>query len=120
MKRNISNHLDITSDLPEDIRSFVLSTRLHDFGYRGVSSPEEAGLGGMAHLTNFIGTDTLRGIEFARNYYNTKQMVGISIPATEHLISSTSWKPKTEYLTEEYKVKVTYDDAGNIVSEEEL
>ena len=31
--------------------------KLNDFGFRGVSSVETAGLGAMAHLTQFLGTD---------------------------------------------------------------
>ena len=38
-----------------------LPFKLHDFGARGVSSLESAMLGGMAHLVNFRGTDTLTG-----------------------------------------------------------
>lgn len=58
--------------------------KLHDFGARGVSSYESAGLGGMAHLVNFMGSDTMTGIVFARVFYNTDAMVGFSIPAAEH------------------------------------
>jgi len=59
--------------------------KLHDFGYRGVSSEESAGLGGMAHLVNFNGTDTIAGLVFARNYYDM-DMAGYSIIATEHSV----------------------------------
>lgn len=34
---------------------------LNDFSFRGVSSPESAGLGAAAHLVNFRGSDTLMG-----------------------------------------------------------
>ncbi|MHA7818874.1 MAG: nicotinate phosphoribosyltransferase [Erythrobacter sp.] len=66
-----------------------LSFKLHDFGARGVSSGESAGLGGMAHLVNFSGTDTLEGIMAARRYYGA-DMPGFSIPAAEHS-TMTSW-----------------------------
>lgn len=59
---------------------------LNDFGFRGVSSVESAGLGGAAHLLNFMGSDTLMGSVFAQRYYNTKKVYGMSIPATEHSI----------------------------------
>jgi len=59
---------------------------LNDFGFRGVSSVESAGLGGSAHLVNFSGSDTIAGSVLARDYYNTEQVYGISIPATEHSI----------------------------------
>ena len=42
---------------------------LHDFGFRGSTSVEAAGIGGAAHLVNFMGTDTLSGIITARQEY---------------------------------------------------
>ncbi len=59
---------------------------LNDFGFRGVSSVESAGLGGSAHLVNFKGSDTIAGSVVAKNYYNAKEVVGNSVPATEHSI----------------------------------
>lgn len=63
--------------------------KLHDFGSRGVSSEESAMLGGMAHLVNFKGTDTVSALIGARRYYKAK-MPGFSIPAAEHS-TITSW-----------------------------
>ena len=45
-----------------------LPFKLHDFGARGTSSNESATLGGMAHLVNFMGTDTIAGVVGARRY----------------------------------------------------
>ncbi|MFT6334842.1 MAG: nicotinamide phosphoribosyltransferase [Halioglobus sp.] len=59
---------------------------LHDFGFRGVSSVESAGLGGSAHLINFNGSDTLAASVLARDYYNAEKVYGVSVPATEHSI----------------------------------
>lgn len=56
---------------------------LHDFGSRGVSCQEQAGIGGLAHLVNFVGTDTMRALDFAEYYYNCDE-AGYSIPASEH------------------------------------
>lgn len=66
-----------------------ISFKLHDFGARGVSSMESAGIGGAAHLVNFMGTDTITGILYAREYYNAG-IAGFSIPAAEHS-TITSW-----------------------------
>ena len=66
-----------------------LPFKLHDFGARGVSSGESAALGGMAHLVNFMGSDTLEGIMASRRYYGA-DMAGFSIPAAEHS-TMTSW-----------------------------
>ena len=42
---------------------------LHDFGYRGVSSEESAGLGGAAHLVHFRTSDTLIANMVLREHY---------------------------------------------------
>lgn len=95
-----------------------LPFKLHDFGYRGVSSEETAGIGGAAHLINFLGTDTIAGILTLQEYYApaavgpeqvytseytkesgttpTKPMYGFSIPAAEHS-TITSWGKENEY-----------------------
>ncbi len=66
-----------------------LPFKLHDFGARGASSEETTAIGGLAHLVNFMGTDSLSAIVAARRYYHTK-MAGFSIPAAEHS-TITSW-----------------------------
>src|SRR5262249_50868100 len=48
-----------------------------------------AGIGGAAHLLNFMGTDTIQAIEIAREYYGC-EMAGFSIPAAEHS-TITAW-----------------------------
>lgn len=68
--------------------------KLHDFGARGASSLETAAAGGAAHLVSFMGTDTMSGALFAREYYN-EPMAGFSIPATEHS-TMTSWGRENE------------------------
>ena len=57
---------------------------LNDFGYRGVSSEESAAIGGLAHLVNFQGTDTLAAIKCADDYYGASGFVGGSVMAAEH------------------------------------
>lgn len=68
--------------------------KLHDFGARGVSSNESAAIGGVAHLVNFMGTDTVVGVLAARKYYGAN-MAGFSIPAAEHS-TITSWGRENE------------------------
>jgi nicotinamide phosphoribosyltransferase len=72
----------------------LISFKLHDFGFRGVSSVESAGLGGAAHLLNFMGTDTLAAISLTQKYYHA-DMPAFSIPASEHS-TITSWGPEGE------------------------
>lgn len=68
--------------------------KLHDFGFRGVSSVESAAIGGAAHLVNFKGTDTMVANILLRKFYGEK-MAGYSIPASEHS-TITSWGKEHE------------------------
>lgn len=72
--------------------------KLHDFGFRGASSQESAGIGGMGHLVTFRGTDTMKAVMFARKYYD-EPMAGFSIPAGEHsCITSYQQGGEKEYF----------------------
>src|SRR5712671_5665376 len=73
----------------------LIDFKLHDFGYRGVSSEETAAIGGAAHLINFRGTDTVAGIVLLQDYYGAKTMPGFSIPASEHS-TITAWGKEHE------------------------
>ncbi|MFT2210437.1 nicotinate phosphoribosyltransferase [Rhizobium giardinii] len=85
VKQIIRPMLEKTCDDPEAVLPF----RLHDFGARGVGAFEQAGIGGAAHLVNFMGTDTVTGVLYARRYYGA-EMAGFSIPASEHS-TMTAW-----------------------------
>ncbi|KAJ1463175.1 nicotinate phosphoribosyltransferase family-domain-containing protein [Pelagophyceae sp. CCMP2097] len=63
--------------------------KLVDFGFRGVSSVETAGIGGCAHLVNFAVTDNVASLVVARKYYGC-QCAGFSVPASEHS-TMTAW-----------------------------
>lgn len=68
-----------------------LPFKLHDFGARGVSSLESAGLGGLAHLVNFLGTDTVSALVAGSRWYGMNDtLAGFSIPAAEHS-TMTAW-----------------------------
>lgn len=61
--------------------------QMHDFGYRGVSSEESAGLAGGAHLLSFMGTDTTAGVVMLRDYYEGDiNHIGHSVAASEHSV----------------------------------
>ncbi|XP_060577415.1 LOW QUALITY PROTEIN: nicotinamide phosphoribosyltransferase-like [Ruditapes philippinarum] len=83
-KEIIAKYLDETAETLEK-----LPFMLHDFGFRGSSSVESAGIGGCSHLVNFMGTDTIAGITTARRYYGC-DIAGFSIPAAEHS-TITTW-----------------------------
>ncbi|UGO51265.1 nicotinate phosphoribosyltransferase [Bacillus phage vB_BanS_Skywalker] len=61
----------------------------HDFSMRGMSSLESAQLSGAGHLLSFTGTDTIPAIMFHEEFYKANienELVGTSIPATEHSV----------------------------------
>lgn len=59
---------------------------VHDFGYRGDSSEEGAGISGMAHLINFLGSDTVPAHWYAKTYYWAQEPIMLSVPASEHSV----------------------------------
>lgn len=87
-KRIILDYLNKTGD------PSLIDFKLHDFGFRGTSSFESAGIGGLAHLVNFKGTDTVAALLYGREYYGI-DIAGFSIPAMEHS-TVTSWTREGE------------------------
>lgn len=90
IKRVISQYCEKTG-------SEVAIWHLNDFGFRGASSVETAGIGGAAHLTSWQGTDNLYGIEYAKKYYYSGDvdLYGASVVAAEHS-TITSWGYENE------------------------
>jgi len=82
--------LEQSSDDPHGQIGF----RLHDFGARGSTSMASAALGGLAHLVNFLGTDTVPALLAGAAWYH-EPMAGFSIPAMEHS-TVTSWGRRGE------------------------
>lgn len=70
--------------------AFTVSVMCHDFSMRGMSGIEDAARSGIGHLTQFVGTDTLPAITYAKGYYDATGLVGISVPATEHAVTSNN------------------------------
>lgn len=104
-KRIIFDYLKQTGD------ESLIDFKLHDFGARGVSSFESAGIGGLAHLVNFKGTDTVSALLYGKEYYGI-DVAGFSIPAMEHS-TVTSWGRTNE--TDSYRNMVnTYGKPGSI------
>jgi nicotinamide phosphoribosyltransferase len=63
--------------------------QFHDFSFRGMSGLNTAALSGAGHLLSFVGTDTIPAIAFHEKYYLASienELVGTSIPATEHSV----------------------------------
>jgi len=74
----------------DDEMNWLLDYKLHDFGFRGCTSVEQSILGGVAHLLNFRGSDTMTAAYYAQFHLNGGKPVAASIPATEHSVM-TSW-----------------------------
>ena len=107
IKKVIQHYLEMTGD------PTTISFKLHDFGARGVSSLESAGIGGAAHLVNFMGSDTISGVLYAREFYNAG-VAGFSIPAAEHS-TITSWGRDNE--VDAYRNMLTqFGRAGTILA----
>jgi nicotinamide phosphoribosyltransferase len=83
VKKVVEQYFNETAD---DASKAAIDFVLNDFGFRGVSSVESAGLGGSAHLINFSGSDTVFASKFLKQYYNAEKVYGMSVPATEHSI----------------------------------
>ncbi|MCJ8323247.1 MAG: nicotinate phosphoribosyltransferase [Rhizobiales bacterium] len=82
--QTIKKYLELTADNLDG-----LPFKLHDFGARGASSLESAAIGGLAHLVNFMGSDTMASLIYGRKFYDI-DMAGFSIPAAEHS-TITTW-----------------------------
>lgn len=88
MKQVILEYLEVTGD------PTLIDFKLHDFGFRGVTCPEQAAIGGAAHLINFRGTDTIAGLVLLNEIYH-EPCAGFSIPAAEHS-TITAWGKEHE------------------------
>ena len=73
----------------------------HDFSMRGMSSEQSTAASGAGHLLSFKGTDTIPSILFLEKYYNANieaELVGTSIPATEHSVMCSYGKQNEKEL----------------------
>ncbi|WP_070965424.1 nicotinate phosphoribosyltransferase [Vibrio sonorensis] len=107
-KQVIAQYLEKTADSLEG-----LPFKLHDFGARGAASNEAAGIGGLAHLVNFLGTDTVASLVYGKRYYHC-DIAGFSIPAAEHS-TITAWGKDGE--VDAYKNMLTqFAKPGSLVA----
>ena len=96
VKKNLQTWLNLCSDSNGE---FSLPYMLHDFGYRGATCNEAAEMGGMGHLLNFVGTDTIPAIVAAKEYYEANiSTTGFSVPATEHSVMTAEGKDGEEKI----------------------
>lgn len=74
----------------------------HDFSMRGMASFDASQASGAAHLLSFQGTDVIPAILYLEHFYGAnieKELVGSSIPATEHSVMEASAEGKEELGT---------------------
>lgn len=104
-RRILENYANITSEN----KAFV-PFQGHDFSMRGMSSIEASAKSGAAHLLSFVGTDTIPAIIYHEQYYNAdieKELVGTSIPATEHSVMCSYGKDR-EFETYKHLITEVY------------
>lgn len=87
----------------------VVSFQAHDFSMRGMGSLGATKTSGAAHLLSFVGTDSIPGILYHEDFYNAdieKELVGTSIPATEHSVMCANGQDEysifKKFITETY------------------
>lgn len=65
----------------------------HGFEFRGMSGRHDAAISGAGLLLSFAGTDTIPAIDLLEDYYGSdaeNELIGASVPATEHSLQCTS------------------------------
>lgn len=85
--RKLVNHY-FKKTVDDDVQS--QDFMVHDFGFRGDSSPESSEISGLSHLTCFKGSDTVVAYNAGKDYYNhndeTDGILLASVPASEHSV----------------------------------
>lgn len=90
----------------------------HDFSMRGRSSMESA-CNQAGHLLSFTGTDTIPAVYFLEQYYNAdmeKELIGASVPASEHSVM-TSYGKEDEIVGFERLLDIFPEGIISIVSD---
>lgn len=85
----------------------------HDFSMRGMAGRHAAAISGFATLAaGSYGTDTVAAIDIAEEFYGAdsdKEIVGVSVPATEHSVMCSGSK-ENELATYERLLTGVYPD----------
>ena len=75
----------------------------HDFSMRGMSGWHDAARSSTGHLLSFTGTDTVCAIDYLEQYYMANvetELVGASVPATEHSVMCMGGKDGEQFTVE--------------------
>ena len=87
--RKLANHYAEKTGFDLNLVQF----QCHDFSMRGMSGLEDAIRAASGHSLFFSGTDTFAVLDYLEDYYgaNTdEELVGCSVAATEHAVSSSN------------------------------
>ncbi len=92
----------------------------HDFSFRGMSGIEDACISAAGHLLSFYGTDSVPAIDFHEIYYNAnsdKELIGGSVPATEHSVMCMGTKDNEIATFDRLITKIYPNGIVSIVSD---
>lgn len=113
-KKIFDGYAKETSDL-----DFMPSFQGHDFSFRGMAGGEAAAASGAGHLLSFKGTDTCPTIEWIEDYYGGSpddELIGTSVPATEHSVMCAGGK-STELETFDRLLQIYPEGILSVVSD---
>ncbi len=74
--------------------------QLHNFAARGCNSFDDSAVSGAAFALSSLGTDSVMAIDYLEEYYNAdaeKEIIGLSVPASEHAVSSLGTSVENEF-----------------------
>ena len=77
--------------------------QLHDFSMRGMPGYQDSSRSNSGHMAaGMLGTDTIGAIDYIEDYYGQgleeDYLIGCSIPATEHAVSSSNILTRADFL----------------------
>lgn len=90
-KKELKRHAEKTGFSKDVMLEFLC----HDFSMRGMAGVEAAIMSGMAHMTSFVGSETIPAIGALEEYYNAdaeKELIAATVPATEHSVMCAGGK----------------------------
>lgn len=98
-----------------------LNFALHDFGFRGATCVEAAGVGGSGHILSFMGTDTMQAVAFLYDFYGLDEeddtsMPAFSVYATEHSVvcSHSDAEQKEDLKAQEFIIEFLEKEGGTV------
>lgn len=98
VKDILTPYFEKTSAAPE----IAVQYAYHNFGARGSTVPEQAIVGGMAHLQVFNGTDNFAAVKAMKLIHGKPMSDYVSISATEHSTTTSAGKAREYAFVERF------------------